>query len=552
MTRTPTSRSYWILLAAVTALTAAIPVILAGIAWRTGTRHREAAERVLRDYALVAGNQFRQAYIGRMYPAIAAIFSPLGSPRVPAERDGLPPPSALRRARDVSTCADCGIDLKPAWYFRYTFADSALVTDGEPTAHQEAWIAAELNEFAGLREARDWEHASVIDTLGPAPTLVILTMRWLPDGSPRSGWGFAIPLDSLVRSVVRPILSRVSVLPLPARTAPSNDSVVTLSLQPPDGSRSIALNPPRGDSPYWATLHGGLYFGGWELKVALDPVTAPPYLIGAIPQSRPGLLVTLVLLTCGLAGTIAVLAWRASRLARAREEFVANVSHELRTPLAQILLFSETLSLRRMTAPAEVQGAAAVITGETRRLIELVERVLAFGRGRRMRGPARTMQDEGLAPLIEESVAAFAPIAGEGEVTLRTTLDDVTAPVDRAGVRQVIMNLLDNAVKFGPRGQTVTVGLRLDGGEAVVLVDDEGPGIPRRDRTRVWEPFRRLERDVESRVAGSGLGLAVVRDVVKEHGGRVGVEDAPGGGARIVVRFPQARRSATGELACAS
>ena len=552
MLRTPHARRYWLLLTAVAVLAALVPAVLALLAWRAGERHRQSAERVLRDYAMVSATQFRQVLIGRVYPAVAAVFAPVGSSRAAADGPSLPPPSALRAARDASRCADCSISLAPSSYFRLTWADTSLVADGELTARERAWLVQELFDIGRMHEARSWEHASIIDTLGSSPTVVILTMRWNADDTPRAAWGFALPMTRMVDSVVRPLLARASVLPLPPRRAPENDSVLAVSVMPPGGAWSIALNPRRGDSPYRATIHGGMYFGGWQLELALDPITAPPFLIGAMPRSRTGLLATLVLVTCGLVGTIVVLAWRAWRLARAREEFVANVSHELRTPLAQILLFSETISLRRMTAPAEMQSAASVITGETRRLIELVERVLAFGRGSRGRGPSRLLQEERLAPLIEESIAAFVPIAGEGEVTLRTAVDDLTAPVDRVGVRQVMMNLLDNAVKFGPRGQTVTIGLFLEEGDAVLRVDDEGPGIPRRDRERIWEPFRRLERDVESRVAGSGLGLAVVRDVMKDHGGRVTVDEAPGGGARITVRFPRARRSATLELACAS
>jgi signal transduction histidine kinase len=206
-----------------------------------------------------------------------------------------------------------------------------------------------------------------------------------------------------------------------------------------------------------------------------------------------------------------------------------------------------------MTSPKGVQEAGAVIASETRRLIELVERVLAFGRlapapaGRRAAAPQR------LAPLIEEAIAAFAPLAAQGDVTIETALDpDLAAPVDPAGLRQVIMNLLDNAVKFGPAAQTIRVELLQDGADARLRVDDQGPGVPAPYRGRIWRPFSRLAREVESRVAGSGLGLAVVRDVAKRHGGKASVEDAPGGGARFTVRFPGACRADREELACAS
>jgi signal transduction histidine kinase len=104
----------------------------------------------------------------------------------------------------------------------------------------------------------------------------------------------------------------------------------------------------------------------------------------------------------------------------------------------------------------------------------------------------------------------------------------------------VLLNLLDNAAKYGPRGQTVRVGMCIRAFSARLSVADQGPGVPREERTRIWQPYRRLQRDVDAASGGSGIGLAVVRDLVEAHGGRVWVEDGDGGGARFVVELPGA------------
>ena len=180
-----------------------------------------------------------------------------------------------------------------------------------------------------------------------------------------------------------------------------------------------------------------------------------------------------------------MLAWRATELARARSEFVASVSHELRTPLAQVLLFGETLSFGRMSTRREVRRAADIIVGETRRLMQLVDNVLLFGRGER--GTARKpLESVSLGPLIRDVLTAFGPLAVAADVTLRARhVEDCLVPADAAEVRQLLLNLLDNAVKYGPRGQTVTVGLARvapRGAEvARIWVEDEGPGIPPAD-----------------------------------------------------------------------
>jgi len=112
------------------------------------------------------------------------------------------------------------------------------------------------------------------------------------------------------------------------------------------------------------------------------------------------------------------------------------------------------------------------------------------------------------------------------------------AAVDDDALRQVLLNLLDNAVKYGPEGQEVRVGVRPRSPGALVWVDDEGPGIPTGDRERIWQRFFRLDAHRESAIAGTGIGLTVVRDLVAQHGGRSWVETGERGGARFVVEFP--------------
>jgi signal transduction histidine kinase len=130
-------------------------------------------------------------------------------------------------------------------------------------------------------------------------------------------------------------------------------------------------------------------------------------------------------------------------------------------------------------------------------------------------------------------------------------LEELAAPVDGPAIRQVLLNLLDNAVKYGPRGQTVGLGLALAGGRARLWVEDEGPGIPPADRARVWRPFVRLARDVEREVAGSGLGLSLVREIVVGHRGTVAIESTAAGGARVVIELPDAQPIAA-EVTCGS
>jgi signal transduction histidine kinase len=232
---------------------------------------------------------------------------------------------------------------------------------------------------------------------------------------------------------------------------------------------------------------------------------------------------------------------RQQELARLRTEFVSGVSHELRTPLAQIRWFAELLHMGKLRSEDERVRSAGIIDQEARRLTYLVENVLNFSRGEKGTNrisPSPADFDRELAEALE----LFGPLARARKMSIETAFNaNAVLPVDRDALRQVMLNLLDNAVKYGPPGQTITVGSEAVGERVRVWVEDEGPGIPRDERLRVWEPYVRLNREAETVTGGSGIGLAVVRELVTLHGGRTRAESAPGGGARLVIELPLAQ-----------
>jgi signal transduction histidine kinase len=378
---------------------------------------------------------------------------------------------------------------------------------------------------------------------------VYLTERRISDGHPVALYGFAVGLEAVADAFLRPSLAGLPLLPVPGVSRLGNDSLLSVSILRPDGRAALELSPRRLPDTYAARLHASRFLGGWTLRVALDPVSAPRLLVGGLPHARTPLLAALVTAAVLLVLATIAVAWRALELADLRNAFVASVSHELRTPLAQILLFGESLSLGTMRARRDVRVAGGVIVGEARRLLHLVDNVLLFGRSA---GKMEIGGPEALGPLLQDVVVGFGPVAAAAESRLVIArLDDVAAPADPAAVRQVLLNLLDNAVKYGPRGQTVSLGLALADGGARLWVEDEGPGIPAEDRARVWRPFVRLARDVERQVAGNGIGLPLVREIVARHRGTATIESAPSGGARVVVTLPDARPIRR-EVVCAS
>jgi signal transduction histidine kinase len=338
---------------------------------------------------------------------------------------------------------------------------------------------------------------------------------------------------SVLDSTFRTILREEVLLPRALVGAAPNDSVLAVRLARPDGG--VVFQYGALDERFASSDTITRESGGLRVTVGLAPRLASSVIIGGLPPTRlPALLGLLALAV--LLSVLALAQLRRSReLSRLRNQFVANVSHELRTPLAQISMFSETLLLGRERSPDERRHFLSVIFRETRRLSSLVESVLRFSRGEA--GATRLRPEpRGIAAEARETLGTFEPLAAAAGAQLRAQLDDdAYAMVDAGAFRQILLNLLDNAVKYGPRGQTVTVRVVRGGDEVVLSVDDEGPGIPPADRRRVFDAFERLDRRDAPKTSGAGIGLTVVRELVIALGGRVWVDDAPGGGARVAI-----------------
>jgi signal transduction histidine kinase len=303
------------------------------------------------------------------------------------------------------------------------------------------------------------------------------------------------------------------------------------------GSESIYRSPLRYPTVYQGTAKLGTEFGDLAIDVALRPGIASRLVIGGIPASPTPLVVALSCLSLLFVVMALLQLRREYELIAIRSEFVSNVSHELRTPLSQILIFTELLKLGRLRSNAERDRSLDVIDQETRRLIRLVENVLQFsGAGRSRRRLAR--ESMAVAPLVRETIEAFRPLAETRQVSLKNAVEPTTSVRgDRSALRQILLNLLDNAVKYGPRGQTVSVEAETLNGRTRIRVEDQGPGIPLEDRERVWDGYYRLGREAGSPVAGSGIGLAVVRSLAQDLEGRTWVEDTDTGGARFVIEL---------------
>jgi signal transduction histidine kinase len=288
--------------------------------------------------------------------------------------------------------------------------------------------------------------------------------------------------------------------------------------------------------------------GGFRVAVALAGPAADRLIIGGLPRSRVPLLLGMLAITTGLIAVAFVQLKRERDLIRLRADFVSGVSHELRTPLAQIRLFGETLLLNRVRSSEERHRSLEIIVQESQRLTLLIENVLQFARLERGAASGITTRPERLDVLVHDVIEAFEPLARSKRTAIARHIDDeIVAPVDAGALRQIVLNLLDNALKYGPPRQTIVVTCRCNDGLAVITIDDEGPGVSETDASRIWSPFYRAGRD-SGASGGTGIGLAIVKRLTDLHGGTVRVERGTRG-ARFVVELPHATREHVSDAA---
>ena len=225
-------------------------------------------------------------------------------------------------------------------------------------------------------------------------------------------------------------------------------------------------------------------------------------------------------------------------LARARSDFIAGVSHDLRMPLAQILIASETLTLRRERDETERLTLSSSIVREARRLIAIVDNVLLFSRSGAIALRPR-LQPLPVSTLFDDVIDAVKLAVEDAGQTIETSEASPLAILgDRQLVRQAFVNLIDNALKYGSPGQRIQLGAERHDAFVRLYVADEGPGVPASERARIFEPYERLARDQTSERTGTGLGLAVVRHIAQVCGGRVWLDESPGRGTRVVLELP--------------
>ena len=228
------------------------------------------------------------------------------------------------------------------------------------------------------------------------------------------------------------------------------------------------------------------------------------------------------------------------RLEQVRTEFVANVSHELRTPLTAIQGYLETLLDGALEEPQHARKFLEIVFRHTERLGRLTDDLTDLSNIELGRISLR-IEPTDLTEVTESALAIIQPRAGSGRVTVKATLpaDMPEVLADRDRLAQILINLVDNAVKYTPAGGRVWVeAQRLPSGMVEVAVRDTGVGVPKADLPRLTERFYRVDKARSRELGGTGLGLAIVKHLVLAHGGDLGIESELWKGTTVRFTLP--------------
>ncbi len=236
------------------------------------------------------------------------------------------------------------------------------------------------------------------------------------------------------------------------------------------------------------------------------------------------------------------------RIESVRRDFVANASHELKTPLTAIRGFAERLADAELPEPGAKHAVEAIL-GNARRLGELVDDLLELSRiesGSVPLAPERVA----VGDLVQRLLRELDPRLRGGQIVARVETDgDGCAQVDRRALEHVLMNLLDNAIKYTPQGGEVAVRIQPAAGDRLrVEIADTGIGIPRKDLPRIFERFYRVDPGRSRALGGTGLGLAIVKHWLQAMGGQIGVESQLGRGSCFWIEVPCAAGTAQGSI----
>jgi signal transduction histidine kinase len=525
----------------------AIAVVLAALAGmgtlRSRVRVHQAAIASLTNYAAVGIEQYVNGYENLLRQSFVPLLPSADYSDPTARRDPLPASALIgAMSRMRSDPCRCRIAPGPTAVFRLGLDVSdveVLDSLGTPVPALDPGVGEMIRHLADSLVRLGWRYGFQVTSSSQGPQFTFFTVRADSATHRRYAYGFTVPAERMAQRVFLPAFRTARLVPRNLlATVSRNDQFVSIDLATYGGLPLYATTPAYPDGPSDGLTLPSLR-GGLIVRAQLNPALKDALIPGGIPPRIPVRDMTLIALSLAVPICLGVLGLRVASVARLRSDLASGVTHELRTPLTQIRLAAETVLLGRSRSPESERQSLGSIVDESKRLQQLIDNVLHFSRAERRMTSVRAEPVE-LRPVVERASGDLAAVVGARGIAVRVDVPDgLAVQGDANALRQILLNLVDNAARYGPDQEIIVIGAAGLDGHVELWVEDRGPGVPAADRKRVWDAFVRLDRDRDSAVTGTGLGLAVVRELVAAQGGTCRIEGASGGhgGARVVIRL---------------
>lgn len=495
-------------------------------------------DSVLHDYAQLITDNYAQAMQTRIgFERVYQLVRELGTAgllQTNIENIGIES-ADIENWRVVNTNAlaekTLGLPLSAGFYLSEVTSKDAIVLFGQyngAARHTINWLADNADRFSHPFQVLHWNN-------NQTQTVVLAPASNGPEV-------FGLVLNpSVFEGLIATIYTNHTLLP--SILAESDAIRPFVHLQIKDAADNIVFATPnyRYNITTAHQIISGDYaglFAGYSINATIDRQAARLFAFGAHPRDDLSGIAILLLLTLVLGFAALLLLRRERKLMVMRNDFVARVSHELRTPLTQIRMYAESLLFKRLPQQADQIRALQVIQRETTRLGHLVENILRFS-GSNGQKKLSEHQPYPLQKLLIQLQDDFTPMLTAKQATLKINCDGkVTCQCHKESVLQILGNLLDNALKYGPDKQTINLHVSENDNQVRICLDDQSPGIPSRYHQRVFEPYFRLESEQQRAIAGTGIGLSVASELAGQMGGSIKVESLIEGGNRFCLTLP--------------
>lgn len=219
-----------------------------------------------------------------------------------------------------------------------------------------------------------------------------------------------------------------------------------------------------------------------------------------------------------------------------RHDFSANVTHELKTPLTTIKGFGEMLENKIITNPDEVSKYGGIIFRESERLLQLINDIIRLSE---IEENSKEFETVNLKKISDEVIEILSHKAVQNEVTLINEADDISVIANGGYMSELLINLIDNAIKYNVTGGFVRLKITDSGSYATLIIEDNGIGIPKESQERIFERFYRVDKSRSKQTGGTGLGLSIVKHIVTYHNGSIKLISDIGKGTKIIIALPK-------------